>query len=151
MHLARPRPRRAIAALALGLAVALTAAGCSSSSAKPGGQTTTTTTAARPSSPAKLTIRSPSNGQVVHASSLELRLQLVGAKIVPATTAHIRPDQGHVHVLLDGQLVSMTYGLDQRLTALKPGVHVVRVEFVASDHLPFDPRVLAEAAFQVQP
>ena len=74
---------------------------------------------------------------------------LAGAKIISHTTTRIRPDQGHIHLLVDGKLVAMNYGLRERLPQLPPGQHVVQVEFVAADHAPFDPRVLTQAAFQV--
>jgi hypothetical protein len=37
----------------------------------------------------------------------EVRLALTGAKIVSQTTTRIRPDQGHIHLLVDGELVAM--------------------------------------------
>jgi len=137
--------------VALALA-ALVLAGCSGGGSSSGGPATTsvsTTAAERPSSTGKLTIEAPRNGQTVKGSNLVLRLDLVGAKIVPATTTRIRPDQGHVHVMLDGKLISMNYQLTETLPKLTDGTHLIQVEFVASDHLPFDPRVLAQAAFQV--
>ena len=144
------KPLRSLTA-ALALAV-LVLAGCSSG--KSSGQgvptpTTAATTADRPSSPAKLTILVPHNGQTVSGKGLTLELSLKNAKVVAATTTRIRPDQGHVHVLLDSKLISMNYGLSQKLPDMPPGTHVLQVEFVASDHLPFDPRVLTQAAFQV--
>src|SRR5919198_4549906 len=143
----RIRPLAAAAALLLAAAVA----GCSGGQSGSGGQATTpptTAAAARPSSPAKLTIQAPHNGQVVSASGLKLRLGLQNAKVVAATTTNIRPDQGHVHVMLDGRLISMNYGLSETLPKLTPGTHVLQVEFVAADHLPFEPRVLNQAAFE---
>ena len=104
--------------------------------------------APRPSSPAKLTIVTPRNGQTVKEGA-ELRLGLDGAKIVNQTTTRIQGDEGHIHLLVDGKLVNMNYGLRQRLPQLTPGQHVVQVEFVAADHAPFDPRVLTQAAFTV--
>ena len=149
MHL-QPHHRAAAVALA-----ALLLAACSGSGGGSSGGTAqppaTSTLASRPRSTAKLTILSPHNGQTIHGRAQELRLGLTGARIVPQTTTRIRPDQGHVHLLVDGRLVAMNYGLNERLPTLTPGQHVVQVEFVASDHLPFDPRVLAQAAFQVQP
>jgi hypothetical protein len=110
----------------------------------------TTTLGARPSSPAKIEILSPKNGDVVHGTSLHLKLALQNAKVVPASTTDIRPDQGHVHVLLDSQVVSMTYGLQQTIP-VTPGSHLLEVEFVASDHAPFSPRVLAQpVTFEVK-
>ena len=145
----------------LAVAVALAAlllAGCSGggSGQASGGQagaggngSSGTPAASRPSSSAKLTIDSPRNGQVVRGTNLKLKLGLQGAKIVPVTTTKIRPDQGHVHVLLDGKLISMNYALSETLPKLQAGTHVIQVEFVAADHQPFDPRVLTQAAFQV--
>jgi hypothetical protein len=146
---------RAALVWAATLALVAGLAGCSGGQAGPGGQAGGTTTtaaaaAARPSSPAKLTIEAPHNGQVVKGGSVELRLGLRNAKVVAATTTNIRPDQGHVHVMLDGRLISMNYGLAEALPKLTPGTHVLRVEFVAADHLPFDPRVMTQAAFQVR-
>ena len=117
------------------------------------GQAATATTAAvaadRPSSPAKLTIESPRQGQTVKQDRPELVLDLDGGKIVNQTTTRVQGDEGHIHLYVDGKLVTMNYGLRQRLPQLPPGQHVVQAEFVAADHAPFDPRVLTQAAFQV--
>jgi hypothetical protein len=143
------RTRRARAAVVLAVA-ALGLAACSGGdggSAEPAA--TTAAVAARPSSPAKLTIETPRNGQTVRRDRPEVRLELVGGKIVSQTTTRIQGDEGHIHLLVDGKLVNMNYGLRQRLPQLPPGQHVVQVEFVAADHAPFEPRVLTQAAFQV--
>ena len=105
---------------------------------------------ARPSSTADLSIVQPKVDQVVHGS-VELKVRLEGAKLVPTTTTDIVPDEGHVHVLLDDQLISMTQGLEQTIPDVSPGPHRIQVEFVASDHAPFDPRVVAVVAFEVKP
>jgi Family of unknown function (DUF6130) len=115
-----------------------------------GGTSTSPTPAPRPSSPAKIAILSPKNGEAVHGSDVHIRLRLTGGRIVPATTTQITPTTGHVHLFVDNQVVSMNYSLDQTLNGLKPGTHVLRVEFVASDHLPFDPRVFASTVFEVK-
>jgi hypothetical protein len=148
---AAPPARRARAAAVLVAAgLALTLAACSGGD---GGSAATATTAApaadRPSSPAKLTIRSPRNGQTVGDDRPEILLSLKGGKIVNQTTTRVQGDEGHIHLLVDGKLVAMNYGLRQRLPKLPPGQHVVQVEFVAADHAPFDPRVLTQTAFQV--
>src|SRR5205823_155899 len=122
--------------VAAAVAVALAASACSKS-----GGATTPTSSARPSSTARIEILAPTNGQVVHGSSVTVRVALTGARIVPATTKHIVPDQGHLHVFLDNQIVGMNFQLTDEVSNVKPGMHVLRVEFVASDHLPFDPRV----------
>ncbi len=153
--------RSVTAALAL---AALVLAGCSgggSSSSGSGGQSASgqagaggspggsAASADRPSSTGRIAIDAPHNGQIVKGTNLTLRLELTGAKIVSATTTRIRPDQGHVHVMLDGKLISMNYKLSEKLPKLSLGTHLIQVEFVAADHQPFDPRVLTQAAFQV--
>jgi hypothetical protein len=137
--------RLALAALAVVLLGACSSAGGSSPPPPP------TTLAARPSSTARLTILAPRNGQTLSRQASEVRLDLTGAKIVSHTITRIRPDQGHIHLLVDGKLVAMNYRLNERLPKLSPGQHVVQVEFVAADHAPFDPRVLTQAAFTVRP
>jgi hypothetical protein len=142
-----PRTRRARAAVLL--AVALGLAACSGGNGGSAGPAATTAEVARPSSPARLTIESPRNGETIRQDRPEVRLELVGAKIVSQTTTHIQGDEGHIHLLVDGKLVNMNYSLEQRLPQLTPGQHVLQVEFVAADHAPFEPRVLTQAAFQI--
>jgi hypothetical protein len=143
-----PRTRTARAAVVLAVA-ALGLAACSSGDGGSARPAATTAVAARPSSPAQLTIETPRNGQTVRQARPEVRLELTGAKIVNQTTTRIQGNEGHIHLLVDGKLVTMNYGLRQRLPQLPPGQHVVQVEFVAADHAPFEPRVLTQAAFQV--
>jgi hypothetical protein len=104
---------------------------------------------ARPSSTATVRIVSPKEGDVVRARSVTLRIALSGGKIVTATSQNLKPDEGHLHVLIDGRLVTMTGTLAVPLTDLANGAHDVRVEFVASDHAPFAPRVVATSSFEV--
>jgi hypothetical protein len=138
---------------ALALATLLLAAGAGSGSGSSGSAAppATTALAARPASTAKLTILAPRNGQTIHGQTPEVRLGVTGAKIIAQTSTRIRPDQGHIHLLVDGKLVAMNYGLNEQLPKLNPGQHLVQVEFVAADHAPFEPRVLAQAAFNVTP
>jgi hypothetical protein len=144
-----PRTRRTRAAVLLAVA-ALGLAACSGGNGGSAQPAATTAAAARPSSPAKLTIESPRNGETIRQDRPEVRLELVGAKIVSQTTTHIQGDEGHIHLIVDGRLVNMNYSLEQRLPQLPPGQHVLQVEFVAADHAPFEPRVLTQAAFQIK-
>jgi hypothetical protein len=104
----------------------------------------------RPSSPADLQILSPTNGEIVQGSDVPIKVELNGARIVQATTIDIKPDEGHLHVYLDNQIVAMNFSASQDLENVKPGMHVLRVEFVAADHRPFDPRVFTAVTFQVK-
>lgn len=105
----------------------------------------------RPSSAAKVSIVAPKNGSVVPGPAVDLQLSLQGARIVKRTSTNLVPDAGHVHVLLDGNLISMNYSLGDTIPDVGPGPHRIEVEFVASDHAPFDPRVTAMSSFQVEP
>jgi hypothetical protein len=143
----RSAGRRSVRLAIAILAVTLLASACSNGSDVVGD---TSTPDVRPSSPAKVAILSPTNGQVVHGSDVRIRVQLTGAKIVPATTTHIVPTRGHLHVYLDDQIVSMNFKLTGDIGDVRPGMHVLRVEFVASDHLPFDPRVFTAVTFEAR-
>src|SRR5262245_29272228 len=81
--------------------------------------------AARPASTATLTFRAPREHERVGGSELNVVLDLEGGTVVQATTSSIAPDTGHIHLLLDGNLVSMTYGTEQilDLTDVEPGPH----------------------------
>jgi hypothetical protein len=106
--------------------------------------------AARPSSSAVVTIVQPTSGSTVSGTTLHVVLKLEGAVIVKQTTTDIRPDQGHVHLFVDNVLVSMNYGLEQDLP-VHSGTYVLKAEFVAADHAPFNPRVFsAETIFTVK-
>ena len=142
----RPSRGSSFGLVAVGIALALiVVAGCAPANPS------TTTTSARPRTPAQLQILAPTPNQVVNGSTLDLKLAITGATIVaPSQVTGISPTQGHVHVSVDGKLVSMTYGPSQQLTGLTPGTHTVQAEFVASDHRPFANRVVAAVVFQVQ-
>jgi hypothetical protein len=120
------------------------ASGCTSgSTASPSAQATA---AVRPSSPALLTITEPASGAQLSGTSVHVVLTLVGAKIVSSTTTDIRPDEGHIHLFVNNALVSMNYALEQDFPVV-PGTYVLKAEFVAADHAPFNPRVWSPEVF----
>jgi hypothetical protein len=135
--------------LALVALLALASAACSAPAATSTAAPTASPLGPRPSSLATLAIAEPADGSDVTGTSAHVGLRLTGATIVAETTTAIRPDQGHVHLYLDNQLVSMNYGLEQDVP-VTPGTHVLRAEFVAADHAPFSPRVIsADVVFTV--
>lgn len=103
----------------------------------------------RPASTGKVTILSPTPGEVVHGTVLHVRLQLTGAHLVPTASANITPDTGHIHVSIDGKIKSLLAGLTYNATGLTPGLHLLTIEFVAADHGPFNPRVIVRQTFTV--
>jgi hypothetical protein len=125
------------------LALLLVAVGCSSLSAS--------STPPRPSTPATVQIVAPAPNQTT-GPTVDLVLQLAGAHLEPPTQVGgaLRPDEGHIHVAVDGQLVAMPAVLTYPVSNLAPGSHTIEAEFVASDHLPFDNRVVAAVTFQVK-
>jgi len=126
---------------------------CILAAACTGGKTTPTTTTpppARIASTAKLAIVSPAQGAVLKGSSVTVKVSLKGAKIVQPTTTHIVPNEGHLHILIDGVLMTMTGSLSTVVPNVKPGHHVLEAEFVANDHAPFNPPVVALASFDLQ-
>ena len=144
--------------LFVGLALILAVSGCASSGASNSGSPVGATAAAtpalaspgallpagsRPPSPARIAITSPAQGAVLTGSTIHVTISLQGAQVVPVTTSNVRPDEGHVHLYVDNTLVSMSYGLETDLP-VHPGTYVLRAEFVAADHAPFDPRVWSE-------
>jgi len=148
------RRSRARGRAAMAVALMLTGAACGGSDPAPGDPTTSsaspTVAQDRPTSTGELTIASPENGERFSGDTAQLEIDLQGAEVVDQTSTDLQPDEGHLHVVLDGKLVSMTSGTSQLLQGLTPGEHLLQVEFVANDHAPFDPRVLAAVTFEVK-
>jgi hypothetical protein len=97
--------------------------------------------AERIASTAKMTIVEPAQGAEITGPKMRVVINLEGGKIVPEATKDIKPDEGHMHLSLDGQLATMTYGLDQEIE-VEPGRHILQAEYVAGDHAPFNPRII---------
>jgi hypothetical protein len=108
-------------------------------------------TVTRPSTAARLQIVSPTQGEAFQGdpATIYVEVRLEGGRVVPISSLHLVPNEGHIHLSLDGSLVAMT-GLQGQFSA-PPGVHTLRAEFVAIDHGPFRPRVLATVTFSVHP
>lgn len=131
--------RRSVVAATL--VTALAVSGCGKDSSGAGG--------ARPTTTARLQTVEPTPNEVT-GPDVTVKVKLIGAKVVSSTTGKLRGDRGHIHLSLDGKLVSMAYGTTQQLPGLKPGPHSLQAEFVASDHAPFANRVVAAVLFTVR-
>jgi hypothetical protein len=103
----------------------------------------------RPVTPARIQIVAPTPNQET-GPNVTVGVKLIGAREVPQQAGEVKPDEGHIHVSLDGAVVAMAYQDTQVLNDLKPGQHSVQVDFVAVDHLPFRNRVTAGVLFTVK-
>ncbi len=132
---------------------ALVLAACGGGGEAPG--TPSPKASARPSSPAKIRIVEPTPGAVVAPDHVPVRIELTGARLTKKVSTHLSPTEGHVHLSLDGRIVTLLGGLDEDVAKLlghplKPGPHLLQAEFVASDHGPFIPRVISSVSFTVR-
>lgn len=136
--------RRTLATTTLIVVVAI-AGGCASRGrpAAPSGAAQS-----RPRSTASLAIVEPAAGATVTGPKARVRVELTGGRVIPETTTRLAPDEGHIHLILNGKAVSMTYGTDQEVTVAR-GPNLLQAEFVANDHLSFNPRVIAVVTFVV--
>jgi hypothetical protein len=103
----------------------------------------------RPTTNARIQIVSPTPNQET-GPDVTVQVKLIGAKEVPQVSGDLKPDEGHIHVSLDGAVVAMAYTDTQTLKGLTPGKHSVQVDFVAIDHVPFKNRVTAAVLFIVK-
>ena len=139
-----PTVRAALGASLAALLVACSQAGAPTHPA-------VTSSGPRPSTSATVEIVEPASSTTVSGTTTHVVLRLNGATIVPQTTTAIRADQGHVHLYVNGVLVSMNYGLEQDIP-VQPGTLLLKAEFVAADHAPFNPRVWSrDVVFTVKP
>ena len=133
-------------------ALAVAIAGCSfpfiGSSPTP-----TPSSTPRPRSSATLAIVQPQPNTIVTTTTLHVEFQLSGGRIVAITSKDLTPDTGHIHLSIDGRLISMNYQLSQDVSMqpFAPGPHIVQGEFVAVDHAPFNPRVITKVIVEYQP
>jgi hypothetical protein len=108
-----------------------------------------TTPVTRPSSTAQLLIASPSPGETVTGPTVHVKLDLQGATITKVVSTNLKPDEGHIHLRLDGRTITLLGSLEQDIPGVTPGPHLLEAEFVAADHGPFSPRVISSVTFTV--
>jgi hypothetical protein len=109
----------------------------------------TVATGPRPSSNARIEFAQPSPGSAVRGGTLGVRILIEDGTIVQDPSTRLVPDAGHIHLFLDGDLLSMAPDAAQAIDVgdLAAGTHRLQAEFVAADHSPFDPRVIAAVTF----
>jgi hypothetical protein len=96
-----------------------------------------------------VTITSPKEGTVVPAGSrIRLKVELDGGRLTRETNSS-DPNSGHLHVFVDEKLVSMPT-TDTPTVKLKPGEHVIAVEFVDAGHLSYSPSVVDDVSVRAR-
>ena len=104
----------------------------------------------RPRSTASLKIAEPAANATIDAKTFTVELDLEGGRIVKVVSQDLTSDEGHVHVSIDGKIISQTFGKKEKVKAPAKGRHLLQAEFVAKDHGPFSPRVLDAVPFTVR-
>jgi hypothetical protein len=139
---ARTRPRPSLVVLLMTVLVCATACGGTTPPATltPYPTLSGSGLGARPSTPVKITLVSPTEGQVVHGTSVLVKVSVSGGTVTKVISSHVTPTLGHVHLYLNNQLIYMSYTLQQEIP-VHPGLeYTMYAEFVAQDHFPFYPR-----------
>ena len=136
--------RRSIIML-LGLGLALAA--CSKS---PQAKTTPTPTlGARIASTARIAIVAPTPGQTVKGPNVTVKVKLTGGTITKIVSQDVKPDVGHVHILMDGQIITLLAGYSFTIPHVSKGPHLIQAEFVEVNHAPFYPAVQQSVSIRV--
>lgn len=133
-------------AAALVVAVGLVACGGGGQS----NQTPPSTVPARPRSSATLAILVPEPGATIQGGGVTVRLDLQGGRITKQVSTNLKPDEGHIHLKLDGRTITLLGSLEESIPNVALGPHILEAEFVAADHGPFNPRVLATVTFTTE-
>lgn len=90
-----------------------------------------------------ISIKSPVDNEVVPANEkVNVQVELENAALTDETQG-TDPRLGHIHIYVDGSVVSMPTELNADIE-LEPGEHDLMVEYVAADHSRFEPPITDE-------
>lgn len=109
----------------------------------------------RPPSTGMIAFVSPTPGASVPADDVVVEISLTGATLAKQASTNITPDEGHMHLALDGRTITLLAGLKITINDLPDvngpiakGTHILEAEFAASDHGSFNPRVTKTVTFK---
>jgi hypothetical protein len=102
----------------------------------------------RPSTAATLEVVSPSQRQHFRSNAVPLRVNVKGGGLAAAGVNKLEPGKGHLQVSVDRIVVTRASNPVQ-VVQLPDGEHTIAVEYVASDHLPYCPRVAVTRTVKV--
>ncbi len=92
----------------------------------------------RPGTDASVEVVRPAEGAVFH-DRVPVEVRIVAGRLALGTGLANRPGEGHLHISVDGNIISMI-GQERQTIPVPLGRHVIGVEFVANDHISFCPR-----------
>ncbi len=93
----------------------------------------------RPASTARLEVLAPPDG-ATFSGRVPVRVRVVGGRLAPSAALTNQPNEGHLHIAVDGQVTSMV-GTENQDLRVPLGQHQITVEFVANDHIAYCPAV----------
>lgn len=93
----------------------------------------------RPATTARLEVLAPPDGASFFGR-VPVRVRVAGGRLAPSAALANQPNEGHLHIAVDGQVTSMV-GTENQDVAVPLGEHRITVEFVANDHVAFCPTV----------
>lgn len=101
----------------------------------------------RPSSPAHIWFISPAANETITGTVLHIDVGISGAQLTTSTSTHITPTLGHIHLYTDKTLTFMNYKPTLDLPVVPGATYAIYAEFVATDHFPFNPRIVTPTIF----
>src|SRR5207248_8404507 len=76
---------------------------------------------------ARIRIVQPQNGDVT-GPTVHVKAELSGGTIVPLTDNRLRPNGGHIHLLVDGQVQTMGIETERDVTGLRSEEHTSELQ-----------------------
>lgn len=101
----------------------------------------------RPATTARLDLLAPPDG-ATFSGRVPVRVRVVGGRLAASAALANQPNEGHLHIAVDGQVASMV-GTENQDLPVPLGDHQISVEFVANDHIAFCPVVTATRRVRV--
>jgi hypothetical protein len=96
-----------------------------------------------------LEVVSPTEGEVFNSTMVPFEVSVIGGRFAEETTLQNRPGEGHLHIAVDGRIISMT-GEASGEIHLASGTHVLTFDLSANDHSPFCPQVQETRTVKVE-
>ncbi len=101
----------------------------------------------RPASAAHIWFISPPGSETITGTVLHIDVGISGAQLTTSTSTNITSTLGHIHLYTDHALTYMNYKPTLDLPVVPGATYAIYAEFVATDHFPFNPRIITPTIF----